>query len=180
MSARSFTTNGLVLKRSNVGETDRIVHLLTQEYGKLVCVAKGVRKLESTKRACLEPGNHIRGFFVATKSMPLLTQATLMSDCRTMELTLPKIRQLTQLLEILEALFVEQELEPEMFDAVLQLRERMVLNRASTVYVRDTLNEIITNLGFQHPEESAYPNISEYVAALSDKPMKSFEYLRVE
>ena len=49
MKTRTFSTKGIVLKRVNVGETERSINLLTQEYGKMTCVAKGVRKIKSSK-----------------------------------------------------------------------------------------------------------------------------------
>ena len=67
--SKNFNVNGIILKRNKVGETDRVVTLLTQDYGKLVAVAKGVRKLTSSKRAALEPGNLVRAYFVKTKSL---------------------------------------------------------------------------------------------------------------
>ena len=180
MPAKTFSASGIVLKRSNIGECDRIVHLLTQDFGKMTCVAKGVRKITSSKRAFLEPGNYVKGFFVSTKSLPLLTQATLLEDCSAMQITLPRIRQLSQLLEIFESLFVEQELEPQLFRKILTLRQRVICNKASAEYVRSTFGDIITELGFQHPDESRYATLSEYMQALSDRPVRSFEYLRVE
>ena len=180
MKTRTFSTKGIVLKRVNVGETDRIINLLTQEYGKMTCVAKGVRKIKSSKRAFLEPGNLINAFLVQTKSLPILTQATLVDDCSKMKQTLGSFRQLSQMLEIFEKLFVEQELEPEIFSKALLLRKKLSSSTASRKFVEDTLSEIITSLGFQHPKESKYLTITDYISALSDRKMKSFEYLNVK
>lgn len=176
----SFTTTAIVLKRTNVGETDRIINLLTQEYGKFTVVAKGVRKMKSTKRAFLEPGNIIKAFCIKTKSLPLLTQASLIQDCSEMQQNLAAFRSLNQLLEIFEKLFVEIELEPEIFNAILLLRKQVVAGKAPAKFVRDTLSEIIVQMGFQHPEESKYKTISDYVAALSDSKMRSYEFLQVK
>jgi DNA repair protein RecO len=179
MKNKTFSIKGIVLKRVNVGETDRIINLLTQENGKMTCVAKGVRKIKSSKRAFLEPGNVIDAFLVKTKSLPLLTQAKLIDDCSKMKQTLGAFRQLSQMLEIFEKLFVEQELEQEIFFKALLLRKKITTSTASAKFVRDTLSEIITDLGFQHPKESKYLTISDYVSALSDRKMKSFDYLNV-
>lgn len=177
MSKRSFTSNGIVLKRSNVGETDRVVVLLTQEFGKVVCVAKGVRTLASSKRALLEPGNYIKGFFITTKSLPLLTQAVLLESCSQLEQTLARIKQLTQVLEVFEKLFVEQELEQVTFDKVLALRATIANNTATAKTISLELRKIITELGYQDPKDSQYSTITEYISALSDKPLNSFEFL---
>jgi DNA repair protein RecO (recombination protein O) len=177
---KSYTVAAIVLKRINVGETDRIVNLLTQEFGKITVVAKGVRKMKSSKRAFLEPGNIIKAFCLETKSLPLLTQATLIEDCSIMKQNLSSYRSLTQLLEIFEKLFVEVELEPEIFHYAILLRRQVVAGKAPAKFVREILSKIIVQLGFQHPDESKYKNISDYIAALSDSKMKSFEFLQVK
>ncbi|MBP7740804.1 DNA repair protein RecO [Candidatus Woesebacteria bacterium] len=179
MRNKSFSIKGIVLKRVNVGETDRIVNLLTQEFGKMSCVAKGVRKIKSSKRAFLEPGNVINAFMIETKSLPIMIQATLIDDCSKMNQTLGSFRQLSQMLEIYEKLFVEQELEEEIFAKALNLRKKISSSMASSNFIKNTLTEIITDLGFQDPKESKYLSISDYISALSDKKMKSYDYLKV-
>jgi DNA repair protein RecO len=179
MSQKSFSCHGIVLKRSNLGETDRIVSLLTQEHGKLVVVAKGVRKLNSSNRASLEPGNLIKAFCIVTKSMPLLTQSRLINDCAQMDHNLKAMRSLSQLLEIFNNLFVEAELDLETFALILKLRNQIVSNQISSKHMRGLLGELIQRLGYQDPNDSRYETISEYIEALADKPMRSFAFLQI-
>lgn len=47
-------TRGIVLARTNFGEADRIVTLLTRDYGKIRVIAKGVRKERSKLAAGIE------------------------------------------------------------------------------------------------------------------------------
>ncbi len=44
---KQLLTQGIVLSRTNYGEADRIVTLLTPEHGKLRLMARGVRKIKS-------------------------------------------------------------------------------------------------------------------------------------
>ncbi|HYH74320.1 MAG TPA: DNA repair protein RecO [Candidatus Saccharimonadales bacterium] len=44
---RQLVTTAIILKRTDYGEADRILTLLTPEYGKLALLAKGVRKVKS-------------------------------------------------------------------------------------------------------------------------------------
>lgn len=180
MSSRTFSATGLILRRSQVGESDRIINILTQEYGKITCVAKGVRKMKSTKRAFVEPGNIVNAFFVKTQSMPLMTQATLAQDCSLMPMTLDKFRQLTQILEIYDRLFVEDELDHHVYQRAVKIRDHIVESTASAGKVRAHLDILISDLGYQPPKESEYTTISDYMAALSDRPLRSFEYLTVK
>lgn len=180
MKNHSFSTTSIVLRRVNAGETDRIINLLSQEFGKFTVVAKGVRKMKSSKRAFLEPGNIVKAFCIKTKGLPILTQASLIEDCSLMKHNLSAYRSLTQLLEIFEKLFVEVELEPEIFNAVILLRKQVVAGKAPAKFVRKVLSKIIVKMGFQHPKDSKYNNISDYISALSDSKMKSFDFLQVK
>lgn len=180
MLQRNFTAVGLVLKRVKVGETDVIITMLTQERGKLICRAKGVRTLKSTKRSTLQPGNLVRFHWLETKSLPLLTQALMEQDCSEMESTLIRMRQLSQLLELCERLFIESELEEKIFNQIVKLRQSIVQNRLGSTDVRTTFRSIITQLGYQDPEDSKYETIGDYISALSDKPMRSYNFLSVK
>lgn len=52
-----YKTRGVVLRRRDLGEADRIVTLLTERFGKVRVVAKGVRKARSRLAGHLEPLN---------------------------------------------------------------------------------------------------------------------------
>lgn len=51
----SFKTQGIVIKRMNYGEADRILTILTERFGKVKAIAKGVRKTKSRLAGSLEP-----------------------------------------------------------------------------------------------------------------------------
>lgn len=174
---RTFNTSGIVLKRKKLGETDRLVTILTQEHGKLLSVAKGVRKLDSSKRAFLEPGNYVQAHLVVTKSLPLLIQAKLLEDCAAIRISLVEIRKLTQFLEVLEKLFVEEELEDNLFEQILSLRRGIAQQTLNNGQIKAGLGQIIQKLGYRHPNETDYDSILDYVSELADRPMHSFEYL---
>lgn len=52
--ARTYRTEAIVLRRKDMGETDRLLTLFTPEHGKLRAVAKGIRKPASRKAGHLE------------------------------------------------------------------------------------------------------------------------------
>ena len=51
---RSFRTPAIILKRRTFGESDRLLTVLTADYGKLDVIAKGARKPTSTKTGHVE------------------------------------------------------------------------------------------------------------------------------
>ncbi|HJU48986.1 MAG TPA: DNA repair protein RecO [Gaiellaceae bacterium] len=57
--ARTSTTDAVVLRSFRLGEADRVLHLYTQEHGRVGAVAKGVRKTKSRFGGRLEPLSHV-------------------------------------------------------------------------------------------------------------------------
>ena len=54
---KSYKTEGIIIKRRNFGETDRMLTIYTKEYGKIEALAKGARKSLS------KLGGHIELFY---------------------------------------------------------------------------------------------------------------------
>ena len=57
------SSEAIVLKKINLGDSDRIYTLLTREYGKVTAAAKGVRKISSRRSGNLDSLNHIKVTF---------------------------------------------------------------------------------------------------------------------
>jgi DNA repair protein RecO (recombination protein O) len=56
---RTYATEAVVLRSLRLGEADRIVHLYTEERGRIGAVAKGIRKTKSRFGGRLEPLSHV-------------------------------------------------------------------------------------------------------------------------
>ena len=55
---RSFKAEGIVIKRSNYSEADRIVTIFTKKNGKIKVKANGVRKIASRRSPHIELFNY--------------------------------------------------------------------------------------------------------------------------
>lgn len=177
MQLRTFTTPALVLKRVNVGEHDRIVTLLTRDQGKVVAIAKGVRKVTSSRRADVEPGSLIRAHFVITKGLPILTQ-TVRTGTHSSPQTLSGLKQLLQVLEIIDSLFVEADAEPELFDQVVTICQAVTQKKCTNQEVKSHLMAILSQLGY--PLTGTSQSIADHVSAIIEKPLLSWRYLSTQ
>jgi DNA repair protein RecO (recombination protein O) len=175
----SFSTQAIVLKRSNIGETDRLVTILSQDRGKIVCVAKGVRKLKSSNRANLEPGNCVKAFLIENKGLPLLTQTRLLQNADQLKLSLTHITQLSQILEIFDRLFVEGFIDEEASQIAFAIYDELLSPEKHNLKIKNKLNSLVQVLGYQDMTETLHRSILDYVAEISEKKMKSVEFLRV-
>lgn len=179
MSIKSFITPAIILKRSNVGETDRIVTLLTQEKGKIAVVAKGSRKMTSSKRGYLEPGNVIDAYLIPTKSLPILTQARLQNEFINAKQSLNSMKKLFQILEIVDTLLVEEE-GTDHYQTVYNLIQHLNDFPDNFRSIQHRLETFIISLGFQDPQDTKYTSLLEYVSSVAERPMRSYEFLTVK
>jgi len=176
---RSFTTEGIVLKRSNAGEADRILTMFTKDFGKMSCVAKGVRKMTSSKRSSLEPGMYSKFFCVRGHGMPILTQAQVIDDFAHTRSSLATTRSLTQILEILDVLTVEEQGQDEVFACAVEILEMLSAEAVGRASVVGRLQKLVELLGFQDMRDTRFETVSEYVEFLSERKLKSFAFLTV-
>ncbi|MEX0896248.1 MAG: DNA repair protein RecO [Patescibacteria group bacterium] len=179
MARNSLSCSALVIKHWNTGETDRFVTLLTQEEGKFVAVAKGIRKTSSSRSSALEPGNIVKCTIVSTKSLPILSQAILLTDVGRCRESLILVRKLYQLLEIFDRLFVEEELETAAYRQVQRLHAGVTKHQMPVSWIRSELSELISQLGFDTAVEKER-SVLEFISELTGKPLRSYEYLLVK
>jgi DNA repair protein RecO (recombination protein O) len=74
-----YREQGIVLRTYKLGETDRIVHLLTQGRGKVRAVAKGVRRPGSRIGGRLEPFSHVDLQLYEGRSLDIVSQVELIT-----------------------------------------------------------------------------------------------------
>ncbi len=74
MKQKTYSSEGIILKRINYGEADRILTVFTRDFGKLSLLAKGVRKIKSKKRGHLEVFSQIKFSAHKTPVLDVLTE----------------------------------------------------------------------------------------------------------
>lgn len=74
-ASRTYRAEGVVLRTYKLGEADRIIVLLTREYGQVRAVAKGVRRTSSKFGARLEPFMTVDLQLVSGRTLDVVTQA---------------------------------------------------------------------------------------------------------
>ena len=75
MRERTFRSEGVVLRRTNFGEADRLLTLYTQDFGKIKAVAKGARKPQSRKTGHVELFMRTNFLFGKGRDIAVITQA---------------------------------------------------------------------------------------------------------
>jgi DNA repair protein RecO (recombination protein O) len=82
MSSATYLTNGIVLKRRDYREYDRLITIFTEEYGKIEAVARGVRKIVSKLAGHLEPLSYASFMLARGRTFDVLATSIKLSSFR--------------------------------------------------------------------------------------------------
>lgn len=175
--SKSFNSEGIVLKRINYSDADRIVTIYTKKFGKVVAMAKGVRKTSSRKKGGLEPGTLSLCHFVRGRGMLLVTQTSIINSFSNSQSNLTSITQTFQILEIIDALTAEEESNDIVYSTLLESLNIMETNGTKKDKILENIKIILNALGFGPPENFNELDIKHYIEDLADKKLKSKNFL---
>lgn len=113
-----YKTKGIIIRRRNFGEADRILTIYTERRGKVSAIAKGVRKPLSKLAGHLELF-YLTDFHLAEgKNLHTITGAILINDFPAIRNNPQKINQMYYIAELIDKLIHEHERSEEIFALV--------------------------------------------------------------
>lgn len=80
MGSKFYKTEGIVLALKNYSEADKIVIILTKDFGKKSLIANGVRKPKSRKRGSLSMFSRVKISATKTRGLDILTEIDLLDS----------------------------------------------------------------------------------------------------
>ncbi len=135
--SREYRDQGIVLRSHKLGESDKILRILTREHGKRSAVAKGVRKTTSRFGARLEPLTCASLFVHRGGNMDTIKQVEILTSFQEVREDLDLFMSAQAMCELVDRITAEHEPRPELFDLLFAglelLRDyppRAVLTRA--------------------------------------------------
>lgn len=114
-----YKADAVVIHRIHLGETDKILTLLTRETGKLSAVAKGARRTHSRLSGATELFTHSRMLLAVGKSLDVVSQCEIRESFPILRNDLPLMARATYLCELVDRLIEEREPNPDVFDLLL-------------------------------------------------------------
>ena len=121
----TYRSEGIVLKRVNFGEADKIVTVYSKHFGKITLLAKGIRKMTSRKRGNLELFNQLIIFAVKGKTFDIVTETELIESFSLWRSDLQKIAIAYQLCELVDKLTPEESDQSEVYDLLLEYLQKL-------------------------------------------------------
>lgn len=180
-----YQDEGIILKRFNYSEADRILTVFTKNHGKLTAIAKGVRKPLSKRSGLLEQFNRVRLGLVKGKTFEIVTETQLIEDFRSDKFGLEQYGLACQACELVDELLKERQEQDRVYKMLLYLLRQFKLNCNSNIETQDFAplqidlknllirfeNMLLVELGFSTKEKRL--SVEEVI----EKELKSRKFL---
>ncbi|HVB64816.1 MAG TPA: DNA repair protein RecO [Nitrolancea sp.] len=146
---RLYPAEGIVLRRRDLGEADRILTLFTDRHGKLSVVAKGVRRTQSRLAGHLEPFSRTSLLLAKGRNLDIVTQAVLIEPFQTLHQNELLIAYAGYFADLLDAFSAEGQENRQCYELLITTLAR--LDSGIDPFVTSTFFEfrLLTLMGFQ-------------------------------
>lgn len=182
MVGNTFKSEGVILKSQNLGEADRIFTFYTINHGKIVCLAKGVRKINSRKRGSLQIFNRVTFLAIKGKSLPLITETQLLNTYSSWRKSLKKVATAYQIAEMVDKMTAEGSEQEDVFELLVNYLENLskISSENLSQYINYFGQNLLKLLGFW-PKNKSFPlgfDSRDYIEGIIDKKLKSSGFLK--
>lgn len=164
---RSYRTEGVVLKRKNYGEADRILTLFTKDKGKLKILAKGVRRITSRRGPNIELFNRVEISVHQGKTFDVLTEAQVLNTFSQIRKNLDLVGLAFHVCEIVDGLCPEHQSHPKVYELMLG-----VLGELDHGLIHSFEKNLLTELGYL-PKEHKEIDTTLFIENILEKKLKT-------
>jgi DNA repair protein RecO (recombination protein O) len=119
-----------VLRTWKLGESDRIVVLMTPGHGKVRAVAKGVRKTKSRFGGRLEPLTNVHLLLYEGRELDVVNQAETIDHFRPIRENLDRMTDAMALLEVVDQVAQEREANPRLYQMLVGALQVLAVRRS--------------------------------------------------
>jgi DNA repair protein RecO len=116
-----FKIEGIIIKRRNTGETDKIISVFTKSHGKITFTAKGIRKITSKRSAYLELINHINACVRTGSKIDYLSEVETMNTYINIKKDIYKIARIYRIFEQIDKLCPINDVQEHTYYQLLEL-----------------------------------------------------------
>jgi len=181
---RGYRTEGVVVKRRDFGEADRILVVFTKHYGRISVIAKGVRKITSRKGGSLELFSWVKLYLARGKNLDIITEVELKKSFTGIGKNLAKIVRSYYICELVDRLTAENQVNREVFDLLVSTFDK--IDRAGVEgglidsLIRQFEKDILIELGFW-PRNKSFENVDtkKFIENILEKKIKSDRILNL-
>lgn len=148
MKPRTYSSEGIILSRKNYGEADRILIVLSKNFGKLSLLCKGIRKIKSKKRGHLEIFSRTKFGAVKGKGFDIMTEAETINDFAGVRTNLNKISLAYYFCEVVNKITHEDGHKSTVYSLLSTVLEELEQETELKKLRLKFIYDLLTNMGY--------------------------------
>lgn len=145
---RNYKIEGIIIKRRNFNEADRIVTVFTKQQGKIQVKALGVRKISSRRAGHIELLNHSLLSLYRGRNLPILTEAQTIENFSTVKKSLAKVGFAYHICELIDGLCPENQENRSAFFLLENTLRRLSKDDSIGNLIAEFEAALLAHLGF--------------------------------
>ncbi len=173
---KSSKLTGLILKRSNYQEADKILTVFSKEMGKVKLLAKGVRRIKSRRAPHLELFNLVELVVRQGHSLDIITEAKIINDFPGLKNDLKSTGYLFYIAEVLEKIMPEHQSHEDVYRLTVGSLKSLTTENIQSV-VKNFVVQLMWQLGYlprgQYPENS----VTNFVESIVERKIRSKRFI---
>lgn len=174
---RTIKTEGIIIRRFNIGEADRMLTVFTKHEGKYTIRAKGIRRVPSRRSAHVELLNQSLLTLYLGRSIPTLIEASTKESYRELKDDLMKVGFAYHICELINGLCPEHQENQEVYTLLSQtLFELSQADQSAVSEVVHTFEvKLLTNLGYWNTDitQTSKVNTTAFIENILEKRLRS-------
>ncbi|MBI2033142.1 MAG: DNA repair protein RecO [Candidatus Levybacteria bacterium] len=175
---RYIKDEGIVIRRRNIGEADRILTIFTKWHGKISIKAAGVRKITSRRASSIELLNHIHASLYKGKGMPVLTEVVTVDDYSSIKNDLKKVGLAYHICEIVDGLCAENQEQRFIFTQLQRILSVLAEGKVNMAQIREFELSILIHLGFYaKSKDTSTLNTNNFIEHILERRLKARQFL---
>ena len=174
-----YKTQGIVLKRINLGETDKLLTVYTQERGKILIKAKGLRKKEAKLKESLELFNHLDLVIANGRNLDTVAGALIINSFSSLKSNLASMASAHYLADVIDKLIMEPEKDAGIWHLIFKAFYFLEKDNLGPLQIKAFLNKfewyLLSCLGYQ--PAAIQKSYLDLIQNISGQPIESFKFL---
>jgi len=146
---RRYQTQGVILRQTKLGESDKILTIYTPEFGKLRAVAKGACRPKSKLGGNVEPLTHSLMLLARGRNLDIVTQSQTINGFLALKSDLWRMACGLYILELMDSFTVEGGTNPPLFALLLEILNQLSQPESNETTLRYFELHILHYLGYR-------------------------------
>lgn len=180
---RFHKTEGIIIKRRNFGEADRVLTILTPNYGKIQVRAPGVRRIASRRSSHIELFNlSLLSLYKSSRSLlPIVTEAKIIQEFLPIRKSLGKIALGFYICELIDSLCPQNQENRRIFFLARETLFKLsnyssnnngTIQQFSHEAIDDFEDELLVSLGFL-PRQHKIANKTTFIESILERKLNT-------